>query len=58
MWSYVCEGLGKIPMQVILLCISTNVETIQEKFPVTWKPSIKPTLQTCGFLSFEKGEGC
>ena len=31
---------------------------IQEKFQVTWKPSLKPTLRTCGFLSFEKGEAC
>ena len=31
---------------------------IQEKFQVTWQPSLKPTLQTCGFLSFEKSEAC
>ena len=35
-----------------------KVETIQEKFQVTWKPSLKPTLRTRGFLSFEKGEAC
>ena len=31
---------------------------IQEKFQVTWNPSLKSTLRTCGFLSFEKGEAC
>ena len=25
---------------------------------VTWKPSLKPTLGTCGFVSFENGESC
>ena len=31
---------------------------IQEKFQVTSKPSLKLTLRTYGFLSFEKGEAC
>ena len=31
---------------------------IQEKFQVTWKPFLKLTLPSCGFLSFEKDKAC
>ena len=53
-------GLSKFSGYFTLHLI--NVEKLkrlrQEKFQVTWKPPLKPTLLTGGFLSFEKGEAC